>query len=92
MKSRFIIITFLAILFLVLGSIVTTQARGEAPSISYQVANGTTSGEGYQLITYNWLIRGTLSGDRFLINIASSPLLNGSGCCCTYLPCILRNK
>jgi hypothetical protein len=57
----------------------------------YQVAGGTISGGGYRLTTVNWQVSGTSSGGGYRLLGPAAPGLAGSGCCCTYLPCIQRN-
>ena len=56
----------------------------------YQVEGGTISGEGYRLATTTWQVSGTASGEGYRLVGPAASELAGSGCCCTYLPCVLR--
>jgi hypothetical protein len=64
-----------------------TRRPGPAP---YAVEAGTVAGGGYQLGSLAWPITGAASGGSYRLALANEPLLRGSGCCCVYLPCILR--
>lgn len=56
----------------------------------YQVEDGMISGEGYSLTTVDWLVSGTAVGAGYRLLGLAAPELRGSGCCCTYLPCMMR--
>jgi hypothetical protein len=61
----------------------------------YQVEGGMISGEGYRLTTANWQVSGAASGGGYRLLATegrAAPELRGSGCCCTYLPCVLRQS
>ena len=36
-------------------------------------------------------VEGSTSGGGYRLLGPASPTLRGNGCCCTYLPCVLRN-
>jgi hypothetical protein len=57
----------------------------------YQVAGGLSSGGGYHLTTVEWQVSGSASGGGYALAAPIQPELRGSGCCCTYLPCVLRS-
>jgi len=57
----------------------------------YQVTGGMISGEGYRLTTAGWQVSGTASGGGYRLVGPMAPGLAGSGCCCTYLPCVMDN-
>ena len=61
------------------------------PAGPYQVAGGTMPGGYYHLTTAGWQVSGVASGGayRLLGPAALGPA--GSGCCCTYLPCVMDN-
>jgi hypothetical protein len=68
------------------------QSPGRGLSTSqYQVTGGMISGGSYHLTTAGWQVSGTASGgDYHLVGPAAlGPA--GSGCCCTYLPCVMDN-
>ena len=56
----------------------------------YQVEGGTISGGGYHLTTATWQVSGTAAGGGYRLLSPAAPTLRGSGCCCTYLPCVMR--
>ena len=58
----------------------------------YQVAGGIISGGSYQLASFGGQAGSTAAGGAYRLQGPSVSTLGGSGCCCTYLPCILRNK
>ena len=39
-----------------------------------------------------WRVSGTASGGGYRLSEAAPSALTGSGCCCTYLPCVLRQS
>jgi hypothetical protein len=69
--------------------------REQAPSVQA----GTASGGGYHLASLAlrqaqgsaWQVSGTVAGEGYHLAVPYTPALRGSGCCCTYLPCILRS-
>ena len=77
---------------LVLAGVALAQS-GSQPSPSwYAVEQGGASGGRYHLTSVPWQVSGAASGGGYRLLSASSPVLQGSGCCCTYLPCVLRNR
>jgi len=38
-----------------------------------------------------WQVSGNASGGGYALTSPYEPALRGSGCCCTYLPCMLRS-
>ena len=69
----------------------TAQTSAQSPAL-YTVEAGTVAGGGYQLSSSAWHITGAASGGSYRLSTANEPSLRGSGCCCTYLPCILRKR
>jgi hypothetical protein len=84
MKQRAIPVVVVFMLLL------TTVAMAQ-PDRQYAVQSGTISGEGYHLTSTSWQVSGTASGGHYRLLSPAAPALRGSGCCCTYLPMILRN-
>ena len=56
-----------------------------------QVASGLISGGGYHLTAVEWQVSGGASGSGYTLAAPIQAELEGSGCCCTYLPCALRH-
>jgi hypothetical protein len=89
MKQAAILITLTA--FLLLVGVALAQSGRPGPDAWYTVEQGTASGGGYRLTSLAWQLSGTASGGGYRLLGPATPLLRGSGCCCTYLPCVLRN-
>jgi hypothetical protein len=86
--KRFVYLV-LAIAFLMLSSGVVAQTEdSELPPPSL-VEVGSISGGEYRLTRLVWQISGSISGGTYRL---TSPSLQGSGCCCTYLPCVVSNS
>jgi hypothetical protein len=98
MKARTVIpIAIVAILLL--GG-VALDVPGNAPAVAqtcepgpaarYIVEQGAASGGRYRLTSRTWQVCGTASGGAYRLLGPEAPALLGSGCCCTYLPLVLR--
>ena len=77
--------------FLLLSSLATAQTGGPVPVPVYAVQAGTGSGGRYQLTGLAWQVSGTVAGGEYTLAVPSAPALQGSGCCCTCLPLVLRH-
>ena len=84
MKQRAILVAVVVTLLL------TTVALAQ-PDRQHRVERGTISGEGYHLTSTSWQVSGMASGGDYYLLDPAALNLRGSGCCCTYLPCIVRN-
>ncbi len=104
MKAR-IIVLLMTLAFLLLGSVALRLVQGSVlaqsggtPPAQYVVAQGAASGGGYRLTSLTlrqaqgsgWQVHGASSSGGYRL---LSPISPGGGnpCCCTYLPCALRN-
>ena len=77
---------------LLAGGVLRSTAPAVAQSAGpYQVDSGTISGGGYRLTPATWQVSGVASGGSYRLVGPASPGPVGSGCCCTYLPCVLDN-
>jgi hypothetical protein len=56
----------------------------------YQVVGGVISGGSYRLTAANWQVSGAATGGDYRLQGLPAPQLAGSGCCCTYLPCVMN--
>lgn len=86
MKARTILF-----LFLVAFLLLSTHA-GALSVPRYQVETTTISGGSYRLTSFEIQDGSIAAGGAYRLLGPSAPNLRGSGCCCTYLPCILRRK
>jgi hypothetical protein len=92
MKTQVLLLLLVAVL-LAASTSALGPASGAAqapPGASYVVQGGIIAGAGYRLTTWTWQVRGTASGGGYQLLGPASATLQGSGCCCTYLPGIGR--
>jgi len=105
MKTRTAILVALVAL-LCLGGVAlqstapaVAQSGEPGPAPGYVVQAGTAAGGSYHLTSPAlrqaqgdaWQVSGAAAGGDYTLAIPYAPALRGSGCCCTYLPCILRS-
>jgi hypothetical protein len=86
MKKR---ITFLIIL---LALVLLSTSAGALSAPRYQVETGTISGGSYQLTSAGPQTGNVSAGGAYRLLGPPVPAQQNSGCCCTYLPCIQRNR
>jgi hypothetical protein len=89
MKVRTAISVALVALLL-LGSVALAQSGRQPPLSWYVVEGGTVVGGNYRLTGLAWQVSGAASGGRYRLLGPASPS-GGNQCCCTYLPCVVRN-
>jgi hypothetical protein len=91
-KKTFCISVVVLVALLVLFSSQTWAQRNDQTKPNWYVnTGGSLSGEHYHLNMFSWEISGETAGGDYHLQLLSSPSLRGSGCCCTYLPCVLKN-
>jgi hypothetical protein len=74
---------------LLLAGVVVAQPGEKADAAGvYAVEQGTASGGSYHLAGLVWQFRGTASNGHYRL---VEPADSSAGCCCTYLPCLLRS-
>ena len=76
---------------LLLSTVVLAQSGPHKPPLLYTVKAGTASGGNYHLSSLVWEMSGTAYGRGYRLLGLIRPMLRGNGCCCVYLPCVLRN-
>lgn len=67
------------------------RTSGHDPPTRYTVGQGTSAGGGYHLTGLAWQVEGTASGSGYRLLGPAAPMSSENGCCCTYLPCVLRD-
>jgi hypothetical protein len=77
-------------LILLTSSQATAQRKEPAQPVWSVVSSMTLSGGSYNLENLSWKGNGRLTGEGFTLESPKDPDLNGSGCCCTYLPCVFN--
>jgi hypothetical protein len=91
-KYAFSIAATALVCVLLLVGVVLAQTGGASDLPTwYTVEQGTASGGSYYLTGLAWRASGTAGGGGYRLLEPASPTLTGSGCCCTYLPCMLKN-
>jgi hypothetical protein len=73
-------------LLLSLGLVALAQAGG-----SPQPGVTMLSGGHYRLVSLDVGVSVLAAGGGYMLRGPAVPELQGSGCCCTYLPCVLRS-
>jgi predicted S18 family serine protease len=86
-----LIALLLVITLLTVAGAALAQTGGEGSAPAWRVQPGASSGGSYQLASLTWQVNGTATGEGYALISPPAPALRGSGCCCTYLPCILRS-
>jgi len=89
MKRTSILVVVLLLGGVTLQAAVPATAQTGGPLMTIQT--GMVAGGGYQLTSLAWLVSGEISGKNYRLLGPAVPTLRGNGCCCTYLPCVLRN-
>ena len=84
MKARVIFLLVLLILLSAVGTVALSAGR-------YQIEVGTIAGGAYRLTSSGALANALSAGGDYILLVPSAPEGQGSGCCCTYLPCALRS-
>jgi hypothetical protein len=79
-------IALLLVLFVLLLLTTGTSAQ---QALRYQVETGVISGGQYQLVSFKTHVDNVAAGGDYRLLGPAVPLLHGSGCCCTYQPCVL---
>jgi hypothetical protein len=84
-RRRIVLLAAVAILLLL------STAASARPGGDHAVEEGTLSGGGYRLTSVSLPAGSTMSGGGYQLLSLARSMASGSGCCCTYLPCIVRN-
>jgi hypothetical protein len=91
MKPRIVVIlTLVVFLLLASGAIASAQTSRDRATFSYQVEVGVAAGKDYRLSNLTWQVSGAISGGEYRMLDPISSTVAGSGCCCTFLPCLTR--
>ena len=77
---------------LLLGTVAPTQSGGHDLPAWRAVEQGAASGGGYYLTSLAWQVSGAASGGGYRLLGPAEPASSENGCCCTYLPCVLRGQ
>ena len=88
----------LTIIISLCGMVILTQANQGDSSAGHIMNAETLSGGNYSLISFSpikiqedrWQVITSASGGGYHLLSLKSASTGGNGCCCTYLPCVLR--
>jgi hypothetical protein len=69
-----------------------SSATSPPPPAGFSMEKTTLLGSRYQLSSLSWQISGQLSGASYTLSAPSAPSLTGNGCCCNFMPCMLRKS
>lgn len=58
----------------------------------YHVESGAISGGEYRVTMAHWHVSGAADGGSYRLPDPAASELPPIGCCCTYLPCVLRQS
>lgn len=92
--NKYILIPIL--MFCLLGGFfLTSQMDPEQAIANYDPiwiveAHQTASADDYQLHSLGWQVSGTLTSASYRLQAPNNINLRGSGCCCSYLPCLYK--
>ena len=85
MKIRNLIVILL-IIFLLAGS---TAVSRPASALTNPANN---IGSSYTLNNLEWQLSGVSSDGGYFLFTPTEPALRGNGCCCLFLPCVVKDQ
>jgi ABC-type glycerol-3-phosphate transport system substrate-binding protein len=83
MKKRIALLMLIALVATLLASSVSSAQLNRPGAV-------TASGGRYHLTVTTWRVSGSAHGGGYLLQGPARPALTGNGCCCTFLPCMIR--
>lgn len=83
-------LALVVLLCALLGTAVLARGAAPAAPAAYLVEPGTAFGVDYQLAGGTWQVEGAAGGSGYHLEAVGRGIMQGAGCCCTYLPCISR--
>ena len=84
--------TRITLLLIVFAFVLLSTGVGALSSPRYQVEAGTLAGGSYRLTSSGLQADNVSAGGAYRLLGPSAPTQPTGGCCCTYLPCIMRNR
>jgi hypothetical protein len=82
----------ITLLLILLAFVLLSTTAGALSAPRYQVETGSIAGGHYQITTSGLQVDNVATGGAYRLLGPRAPAQQGSGCCCTYLPCIMRNE
>jgi len=89
-KQTVFFVVVVALVGAILVGGVAVAHPGDRPdsALLYTINQGTATGGGYHLTGLSWQVEGVVGNDHYRL---VGPADSSGGCCCTYLPCLLRS-
>ena len=84
--------TRITLVLVLLAFVLLSAGVGALSTPRYQVEAATLTGGDYQLTSVGLQADNVSAGGAYRLLGPSAPAQPTSGCCCTYLPCIMRNR
>jgi hypothetical protein len=89
--KKLLVVLVVVIVLLVAVNMALAQSGGQFPTTWYMVEHGTMAGGNYRLTSLGWQASGaTGDGNYTLLGPVAPAASSDKGCCCTFLPCVLR--
>ncbi len=89
MKTRILILIAVSAVLVVWGVALAT-AGASNPNTAYTLPQAALAGTGYRMTSVTCQAIGAAEGGRYHLVGPASPRLTGNGCCCGFIPLILR--
>jgi hypothetical protein len=86
MKKRIALLMLIALVATLLASSMSSAQSNRPGAVTTPVASGGR----YRLTVTTWRVSGSAHGGGYRLQGPARPALTGNGCCCTYLPCVIR--
>jgi hydroxymethylpyrimidine/phosphomethylpyrimidine kinase len=92
MKHRLFLLTLVIALALVSISLVRAGSVGAGSDVAVAPPDAVIlSGGHYRLVSTDTQVDVVASGGEYRLLAPAAPTSSENGCCCTFLPCMLRN-
>jgi hypothetical protein len=85
-NSRILILILICLFLLVSAISLEVFADGRPILQEQEIFEGS-----YSIVPLQWQVVGSSTGNGYTIFSPKAVSLTGSGCCCVYLPCVIRN-
>jgi hypothetical protein len=90
MKTQIAIFLVALLVLLLVSSAALAKSSEPVSTTLYSVQHATLAGGSFRLTSLCWEVSGIASGGGMRLIRADAPSLTGNGCCCAYLPLILK--
>ncbi len=87
-----IIVIVLTSLLLWTSATLAQASSRPVPAAMYVAGHDVASSENYRLTSLIWKVEGAAGSETYRLVGPARPALQGNGCCCVYLPCVLSNN